>query len=349
MFVGTDWQRLRMLAPLVNDYFEAPAKDLLGEIRLNEAPGGDPGRPAAAALEARRAKPDETKPKRGARRRDPRLSLGSVERNPPDRPATRRRAVADAGPAGLRLDRGTWSTARATCSGEPVELTDELCCFIYRAYEVYPRDHERRAGASSARLLSGGRAGRRRSLRPFIAIAEMDPTAPVRCDGWRAKGRREPVGGPVRDPYIPMVAYTEEQTAELAYSAVYEILSHSPLADSYDLGLERIIHATAPGKIQRSPRPPPPATAPARPFQHFDETHRFTTQRLKDAHATMHRNIPKRKTADAWSLEDVDHVRARGGICRRGDAPARAGDRERAGRLTRGCCSTTGRRPRSTT
>jgi phage terminase large subunit-like protein len=38
-------------------------------------------------------------------------------------------------------------------------------------------------------------------------------------------------------------------------------------------------------------------------FQHFDETHRFTLPRLKEAHRTMMANIPKRKLADAWSLE----------------------------------------------
>jgi hypothetical protein len=37
MFTGTDWQRLAMLAPLVDAYFAEPTKELLGEIRLNEA------------------------------------------------------------------------------------------------------------------------------------------------------------------------------------------------------------------------------------------------------------------------------------------------------------------------
>ncbi len=36
-FTATDWQRLHMLAPLIEAYFKSPTKDLLGEIRLNEA------------------------------------------------------------------------------------------------------------------------------------------------------------------------------------------------------------------------------------------------------------------------------------------------------------------------
>lgn len=37
MFVGTDWQRLRMLAPLVAAYWECPDKGVLAEIRQNES------------------------------------------------------------------------------------------------------------------------------------------------------------------------------------------------------------------------------------------------------------------------------------------------------------------------
>ncbi len=36
-FVGTDWQRLHMLAPLVDAYFAEPSTKLLSEIRLNES------------------------------------------------------------------------------------------------------------------------------------------------------------------------------------------------------------------------------------------------------------------------------------------------------------------------
>ncbi|WP_405673260.1 hypothetical protein [Streptomyces sp. NBC_01530] len=36
-FLPTDWQRLHMLAELVQQYWEEPRKDLLAEIRLNEA------------------------------------------------------------------------------------------------------------------------------------------------------------------------------------------------------------------------------------------------------------------------------------------------------------------------
>ena len=36
-FTGTDWQRLHMLAPLVDQYFREPSPKLFAEIRLNES------------------------------------------------------------------------------------------------------------------------------------------------------------------------------------------------------------------------------------------------------------------------------------------------------------------------
>ncbi|MET8658162.1 hypothetical protein [Streptomyces griseus] len=36
-FLATDWQRLHMLAELVEKFFKEPSKELLSEIRLNEA------------------------------------------------------------------------------------------------------------------------------------------------------------------------------------------------------------------------------------------------------------------------------------------------------------------------
>lgn len=36
-FLPTDWQRLHMLAELVQQYWEEPRKELLAEVRLNEA------------------------------------------------------------------------------------------------------------------------------------------------------------------------------------------------------------------------------------------------------------------------------------------------------------------------
>jgi hypothetical protein len=77
-FSPTDWQRLHMLAPLVELYFTSPSKDLMAEIRQNESKLG------ATAEDRLRlrwriggdAPDDRTEPAAGSRaRRDPRLDL----------------------------------------------------------------------------------------------------------------------------------------------------------------------------------------------------------------------------------------------------------------------------------
>lgn len=189
--------------------------------------------------------------------------------------------------------------------GEPVVLTDEQRLFLYRVYEVYPEHHELAGRRRFKRAVKSRRKGVAKTEDgALIAIAEMDPTAPVRCDGWRVvAGERVPVGRPVRDPYIPLVAVTEGQSDDLMYAAVREILMHCELGDDYDVGLERIRHLHAPGVIQALAGAPSARDGARTTFQGFDETHLYVLGRLVKAHATMLRNIPKRKIADPWSLE----------------------------------------------
>jgi phage terminase large subunit-like protein len=189
--------------------------------------------------------------------------------------------------------------------GQRVELTDEEWLFLYRAYEVYPHEHEFGGRRRFKRVVYSRRKGARKTeLAAWIAIAEMDPESPVRCVGWQEEdGVLSPVGGPVTDPYVPMVATTEEQTEDLAYGAVKAILENCELGNRYYIGEERIMHRDAPGEMKAMAAAPNARDGARTTFQHFDEPHLYTSDRLKNAHATMLRNIPKRSVADAWSLE----------------------------------------------
>jgi phage terminase large subunit-like protein len=189
--------------------------------------------------------------------------------------------------------------------GRPIELTDEERLFVYRCYEVFPHGHKLAGRRRFKRVVYSRRKGARKTeLAAWLAVAEMDPASPVRCVGWREEqGSWEPVGGPVTDPYIPMVATTEEQTEDLAYGAVKAILENCELGNGYFVGQERIMHRDAPGEMKALASAPSARDGARTTFQHFDETHLFTSDRLKLAHATMLRNIPKRAIADAWSLE----------------------------------------------
>ncbi|CAA9364307.1 MAG: Phage terminase, large subunit [uncultured Gemmatimonadetes bacterium] len=193
--------------------------------------------------------------------------------------------------------------------GKPYRLDDEKRAFIFRAYEVYPRGHPRAGKRRFKRFgLSLRKGTAKTELAAAVAFAELHGESPVRCDGWRRVGRRyEPVGRPVTDPYVPMVAYTEEQTEDLAYAALYVMCSEGPDADLFDIGLDRILRlddrGRADGKAVALASSPDARDGARTTFQHFDETHRFTLHRLVRAHETMLQNIPKRMGADPWSLE----------------------------------------------
>jgi phage terminase large subunit-like protein len=184
-----------------------------------------------------------------------------------------------------------------------------------------------------------GEEGRRRFKRAGISVrkgwaktelaaavsgCELHPLAPVRFSHWAEEGEYieytiggvtwtyvyrpgEPVGTGVSDPYVPMVAYTEEQSEELAYGALMVMLNEGPLAQEFDVGLERILvldDAGKPrGKAVALATSPDSRDGARTTFQVFDETHRLVLPRLKQAHQTMMANLPKRKKSDAWSLE----------------------------------------------
>lgn len=186
--------------------------------------------------------------------------------------------------------------------GQPAVLDDEKRALIYRMYEVYPQGH-RMAGRRRFKRcgISLRKGSAKTEFAAWIAACELHPEAPVRCVGWTPGG--EPIGGGVTDPYIPMVAYTEEQSEELAYGALRVILEKSALKDDFIIGFERIERNKGTGKAIALAAAPNSVDGARTTFQHFDETHRMTLPRLVAAHRTMLANIPKRQNADAWSLE----------------------------------------------
>lgn len=186
--------------------------------------------------------------------------------------------------------------------GQPAILDDEKRGLIHRLYEVHPKGHRlagrrrfKRAGISIAKGLA------KTEFAAWIAACELHPEAPVRCTGFSRKG--EPIGGPVTDPYIPIVAYTEEQSDELCYGALRIILEEGPLRDEFDIGLERITRKRGDGKAVSLSSNPNARDGARTTFSVMDETHRWTLNRLKQAHQTMQANLPKRKLADPWMLE----------------------------------------------
>lgn len=186
--------------------------------------------------------------------------------------------------------------------GQPARLDDEKRALIYRLYEVYPQGHEQAGRRRFRRCAISLRKGTAKTeLAAWLAAVELHPEGPVRCDGFDARG--QPVGVGVTDPYIPLVAYTEEQSDELAYGALRIILGYSKLADDFDIGLTRIMRIDGNGKAVSLATSPDARDGARTTFEVFDETHRLNTPRLKAAHRTMLANLPKRRASDAWALE----------------------------------------------
>lgn len=198
--------------------------------------------------------------------------------------------------------------------GQPVKLSPEQVAWIYRMYEVESPYLETRKGGVVVRS-ANPRAAKRRfqrcalSLRKgssktefaaWIAAAELHPDAPVRCAGFDGE---VPIPCAVTDPYIPMIAYTEEQSEELAYGALRRILEEVAVGSAFDVGLERIIRLDGRGKAEAVAGSPNARDGARTTFQHADETHRFTLDNHKRGWRVMLANLAKRPLADPWALE----------------------------------------------
>jgi len=186
--------------------------------------------------------------------------------------------------------------------GQPAELDDEKRALIWRIYEVFPKGHDQAGRRRFKRVgISLPKGTAKTELAAWIAACELHQEAPVRCDGF--DNDDDPMGCPVRDPYIPLVAYTEEQSDELAYGALKVILEEGPLRDDFDIGIERIMRRGGDGKALSLSTSPNARDGARTTFSVFDETHWWTLPRLVKAHQAMLANLPKRKLSDAWGLE----------------------------------------------
>lgn len=187
--------------------------------------------------------------------------------------------------------------------GHPAVLMDEVRAFILRAYEVYPAGHPRAGQRRFNRAVLSRRKGfSKTECLAWLAICELSPDCPVRFDHWDGD---IPVGKPVADPYIPLVATTEEQSEDLAYGAVIAVLENCEYGSNFVLTQERIEHRKAPGVIKALASAPNARDGARTSFAGMDETHLWTSRhdRLRKAHATMLRNMPKRRAADPWTME----------------------------------------------
>jgi hypothetical protein len=193
-------------------------------------------------------------------------------------------------------------------AGQPFTLDEQARALIYRQYEIFPRNNARAGKRRFKRVTWSLRKGVAKTERAAAVLyAELHPEAPVRCDGWKREGNAwVPVGRPVTNPYIPMVAFTEAQADELAFGALSMMCTDGPDSMFFDVTLERIIrigaNGRADGKAESLATAPDAADGARTTCQHFDEGHRLSSERQVHQHQTMLQNIPKRPIADAWTF-----------------------------------------------
>ena len=188
--------------------------------------------------------------------------------------------------------------------GEPIVLDDELVEFIVKAYRIDPetgRRNFRRAFFSRPK----GRA--KSEVAGEIGCAEA--LGPVRFAGWDADG--EPVGKPVRSPFVRCMA-TEEGQAGNTYDNITMMLDHlsTNFGDEFpsiDLGQSTQsstrIFIGATGEIRPSSASDAAKDGGKESFVVFDETHLLVLPGHKRMHSTVRRNLRKRKAAEPWALE----------------------------------------------
>lgn len=189
--------------------------------------------------------------------------------------------------------------------GQPYRIDPEFRAFIYRASEVYPQGHPWQGRRRFKRVGLSVRKGLAKTEKmAVLAFVHLHPEGPGRCDGFDAHGN--PVGAPVRAPYVPMLAVTVEQVEELAYGALKYMVEEGPDADLFDSTLERIVrldeYGREAGKAVPLANNPNSRDGARTTLNCFDEPHRLYLPRQLAAHSTMDANLPKRPLEDPWSL-----------------------------------------------
>lgn len=189
--------------------------------------------------------------------------------------------------------------------GEPIELDDEFYEFVVRCYRIDPetgRRVYRRAFLSRAK----GRA--KSELAGMLVCAEA--LFDVRFAGWDAAG--EPVGRPVKSPFIRCLA-TEEGQSGNTYDNVstmleYLVEHHGDEFPGIDIGRSaqsssRIILHHQRGEITPSTASSAAKDGGKETFAVFDETHLYVLPELRRMHEVVRRNLRKRREAEPWGLE----------------------------------------------
>lgn len=250
-------------------------------------------------------------------------------------------------------------------AGEPWVIDDEFALFICWLYRLHPKGHKEAGRRLAQRAILSRPKGRAKSeLAGGVVCGEA--LGPVRFDRWAKGGettdwgyeymRGEPIGRPVRYPFIRCLA-TEEGQAGNTYDNVYLMLTQGEASDYYGLREGREVGLTrtflpAGGEIRPSTAGNASKDGGLETCSVGDETHLYVQPALRGMYRTVARNTGKRKdgeplmldtttawkpgensiaeqAADKYADRPVEETLQKAGVLydhRQGDKPKRFGD-----------------------
>ncbi len=204
---------------------------------------------------------------------------------------------------------------RGGAQGTPVSYGDEYTGFIVDCYTHDAGGKRHYNSAFFSRPKGTDKSGLAAALVLFEAFG------PARFAGWAEGGETyeflgeiytysagEPLGKPVRNPVIKIMATEEGQTGNV-YDNVYFNLTdeNAPLytlkmAYGLDVGKTRVILASG-GTITPSTAGAASKDGGLETFAVFDETHLYDTDTLRSMYDTVVRNLSKRRAEGTWFIE----------------------------------------------
>ena len=188
--------------------------------------------------------------------------------------------------------------------GDPVTFDDEVFDFIVAAYELDPKTGRR----GKSKVVYSAPKGRAKSeTAGLIGVAEA--LGPVRFDGWDADG--QPVGRPVRSPFIRALA-TEERQSGNTFQNIAFVMGEWGQDNHPDVygGVKGIgdyrsaqnIYLPGGGECRSSSSGAASKDGGKETFLVPDEVHLYVLPELRGMYATAMRNLGKRRAADPWAL-----------------------------------------------
>ena len=188
--------------------------------------------------------------------------------------------------------------------GDPITFDDEVFDFIVAAYELDPKTGRRK----KSKVVYSAPKGRAKSeTAGLIAVAEA--LGPVRCDGWDSDG--QPVGRPVRAPFIRCLATEEKQSGHTFQNLAFVMGEwgqdthpeiYGGIKGIGDYRSATNVYLPGYGECRSSSAGAASKDGGKETFLVPDEIHLYNLPELRSMYATAMRNTGKRKAAEPWAM-----------------------------------------------